>query len=510
MKKMKKFLALLIALAMVLGMGTSVFAEDSGYTITVNGAQKAGVYTAYKIFNATITANGDIAYTVEKNSDLEALLRGENSVGKSAFLEVFNIIDNGGLIYVTEKGTADNIVDWMDDYAETYAIGDPTTVPNTDGDPSITLDVGANGYYYITSTVGTKSAVMLTSAKPTATINDKIPTEPTTPDNAKKIKIDDKEVDVTTLDLGTEVTFNVTINSVNYVTENGKSKIVYQYKVVDSPSGFAIDEDSVQVTLSEGEYNGTIEASVEDNVLTVIIPWADGTGTEDDPYVAKYITPNVITVSYTATLTKVTDAYNDADIFYNDGTNPFGEGEDHVYSYTVNVNKVDNSDTTKQLPGAEFALMNSEGLYYCYTAAVEESGTVGEDNYVAAAPATVTWVEDIADATTKWTSKTGGQEGTEYVPVVFEGLAAGDYTLVEVTAPKGYNLAPNQPVKCSPVTEKLEEDTTLFIEATVKDETGSVLPSTGGIGTTIFYIVGGILVVGAGVVLITRRRMDVQ
>lgn len=101
----------------------------------------------------------------------------------------------------------------------------------------------------------------------------------------------------------------------------------------------------------------------------------------------------------------------------------------------------------------------------------------------------------------------------------FGGLAAGTYTLVETKAPAGYN--------------KLEKDITVKVDAeineeakevkwsvtvdgnavdgtaiTVENNKGSTLPSTGGMGTTILYIVGAVLVVGAGVVLFTKRRMS--
>ena len=504
MKKMKKVFALLITLIMVLGLGTSAFAAEGDYTITINGAQKGGVYTAYKIFDATLSGS-NIAYTVEEGSALETLLRGEDSEAKTAFLAVFDITDNGGPIYVTQKGSAADIVDWMEENAETYKIGNVTTVTNTDGDPSVTLDVGAAGYYYITSTVGTKSAAMLTSTNPKVTINDKVPTEPDTPDNAKKVMIDGQSVDVTTLDLGTVVTFNVTVNpAVNYVVDaEGKSNIVYQYIVEDQPDGFVIDESTVAVTLDQDQAAPTFTKAVDDNgKLTVTIKWADGAGTEADPYVAKYISPSVITVSYDAALTKVTQAKNKAYVYYNEKKD-VGDGEDYVYSYIVDITKVDKDNTETKLPGAQFALKNADGKYYKYTAATAATETAP------ASPAKVEWVDSIDDATTSWTCTEGTQDGTNYQNAKFEGLAAGTYTLVEVTAPKGYNLAADQTVTLEAITTKLEETTTLTVPAEVQDAKGSTLPATGGIGTTIFYVAGTILVIGAGVIMITRRRMSI-
>jgi len=95
------------------------------------------------------------------------------------------------------------------------------------------------------------------------------------------------------------------------------------------------------------------------------------------------------------------------------------------------------------------------------------------------------------------------------------GLAAGTYTLTEKSTSDGYNIM------TTPITVTIDAEGNATIGTqenvaaldsiiTVNNLSGTVLPSTGGIGTTIFYIVGAILVIGAGVVLVTRRRMDVQ
>lgn len=124
---------------------------------------------------------------------------------------------------------------------------------------------------------------------------------------------------------------------------------------------------------------------------------------------------------------------------------------------------------------------------------------------------------------------TSGQDGK----ITFKGLGAGTYTLTEVVTPSGYNTA--DPITFTieitvpgtittgseaatySVTNITPEGTTIGLngndaktgiyETNVIDKSGTALPSTGGIGTTIFYILGTILVLGAGVLLVTRRRM---
>ena len=95
--------------------------------------------------------------------------------------------------------------------------------------------------------------------------------------------------------------------------------------------------------------------------------------------------------------------------------------------------------------------------------------------------------------------------------VTIKGLDSGTYYLEETKAPAGYNvLAERVEVKIdhANLTATVEGDTYVSGGVQVINKTGAELPSTGGIGTTIFYVVGGLLVVAAGVLLVTRKRMS--
>lgn len=112
--------------------------------------------------------------------------------------------------------------------------------------------------------------------------------------------------------------------------------------------------------------------------------------------------------------------------------------------------------------------------------------------------------------------------------LIFEGLAAGEYEIQEITAPDGYNLLKETifvTIRCNNGEDNCEWTGTFKIGETgeqkdlqlnngilsgmdIVNNTGTELPSTGGIGTTIFYIIGGILVVGAAILLITKKRMS--
>ena len=86
-----------------------------------------------------------------------------------------------------------------------------------------------------------------------------------------------------------------------------------------------------------------------------------------------------------------------------------------------------------------------------------------------------------------------------------DGLAGKNYWLEETKAPNGYNMLTERQVVTFNDNDTPATDD--FAAVTVENHAGSELPSTGGMGTTVIYIVGGVLVAGAAVLLVTRRRM---
>ena len=215
--------------------------------------------------------------------------------------------------------------------------------------------------------------------------------------------------------------------------------------------------------------------STPDTGDTITITFADGIPKD-----------TVITITYSAKVTSdahsVNPATNTASVTYGDdnSNNKTPDVPVNAYNAKLTVTKKDGKD--QPLAGAGFVIKNSENKYYKL------------DNNV------VTWVEDIADAT----EQTSGSYGA--VPA-FTGLGNGTYTLVEKTVPSGYNKAADEAFTIAGndyTASNLEQTKTAI------NNQGSVLPSTGGIGTTIFYAIGAVLVIGAGIVLVTRCRMNVQ
>lgn len=177
-----------------------------------------------------------------------------------------------------------------------------------------------------------------------------------------------------------------------------------------------------------------------------------------------------------------------------------------VFTNEFDITKVDGADNSKKLQGAEFKL-EKDGMYV----------TVDSDSKVSG------WV-NTKDAGSTLTSDTDG-----LVKII--GLGEGAYKLHEIKAPAGYNvLTATIDVVITDVTAtdtetglpKLDnltialdggdaqngDVTTGLVTATVQNNTGASLPETGGVGTTLFYIIGGMLMVGAAVLLVTRKRMS--
>lgn len=247
----------------------------------------------------------------------------------------------------------------------------------------------------------------------------------------------------------------------------------------------------------------------------------------------------------------------------------FGPGDvkgdtpwDKVITYVVgiNLNKVDGEDTTKTLTGAQFKITGTGLLNQALVVGYEfvENTTnaatyyrLNDGSYTEVAPTDATKDQYTTYAGKKYekVEKTGvttevSDVATDYIAEVngdgvlkLSGLKAGTYTIEEIKAPAGYNLLTDDlvvQIRCSLTdadAKKLESGEAVncvwevsrdagttwtqvgnegVFEIDVENNRGSLLPSTGGIGTTIFYVVGGILVVAAGILLVTKKRMSAR
>ena len=210
-----------------------------------------------------------------------------------------------------------------------------------------------------------------------------------------------------------------------------------------------------------------------------------------------------IKIAYTATVTS--DALQDKPA-ENTATVSYGNNYQYttvpdntkVYNAKFTVTKTDQDD--KPLAGAGFVIKNKDGKYYQLTnpSQADSSASQTEGEAAVTAP-TVNWVDKIEDATEYISDAEGKVQA-------FTGLADGTYTLSEKTTPAGYNSVADSTFEIKGNDYSAEN---LKQSATIINQSGAVLPSTGGMGTTIFYLFGSLLVLGAAVLMVTRRRVTI-
>lgn len=473
MNNLKKILTpLLTVLALVFVCGAvSAQTVDSGAggsaTITINNASQGQTYTVYKLFDATVDGNGAISYKIPS--------------GKAFTGNDFFEVDAKG--NVTAKENADVSSDAFKTWAESFGTQAATAVA---ADNTVTFTNLAYGYYYVQSSLG--ATITVDSTNPDATIKDKNTTAPNIPDDnnggGKHILVNGETVDSTTAKVGDTVNYQIKFEATNYVTTETDSKQITKYTIIDTPTNLSIDKSTVVVKVGDQTVTTNVDTQVDDSgKMTIVLTWADTAGK------TIYNSPSTVVITYNATVTKgAADAAatNSATIGYNTADNP---NEDptpvdpdkptdttEVKTYQFTLNKVDTS--SNQLTGATFKL---------YDAATDGN----EIKVVKVSDG----VYRVAEAS---------EEGTEIEAgsAIIKGLKGDDtkYYLEETKAPNGYNILTER----KEVTISSTETNT----SNVINKAGAELPSTGSFGTKVFYLVGSILLIGALIFMISKRRMN--
>ena len=468
MKYMKKLTSLLLALLMVVGLTGTALAADSG-SITVDNPRNEQTYTAYKIFDVTYNSDKSAySYTIAGNSEWFGTVQAFASASGSGMTLTKAGDDTN--VYVVTTTNAFSAPKFAKALQADRAGKTGTTLTVADGKASVSgLPLG---YYFVTSSTG--ALCNLTTTDPNVTIHDK--------NDVPFDKVDDKE----SVDVGETVTYTITgkVPDTTGFTE-------YTYEINDTMSeGLTFNKDSVVVKIDGTVINdATINYDVDGNAncFTISIPvmnYQDKVG-------------KTITVTYTAVVNEKAAAKienNKATLTYShdptDATKTTTTPEDieTVYSAKIIIDKfkVDSSET--KLAGAKFILYKKDAdstLYYKWNSTDKQ----------------VEWVSNQSEATKVTTDDNGAAE--------FIGLKDGTYYLVETEAPAGYNkLTEAVAVSVNGASAVTADLSSLTVTQEIGNQTGSTLPETGGMGTRMFYLVGAVLVVGAGVLLITRRRMS--
>lgn len=474
MKTVKQILTTLLTALVILFAGQQVSAQtitvgSGSGSITIENASKGQTYTLYKLFDATLSENGGIAYKLPAGKTLD-----EN--------DFFTVGKNGE---IQAKEGLDVSTDKFKSWAEKF--GEKVTSAEAENE-TLVFDKLDYGYYFIQSTLGT--TITVDSTTPDAVVKDKNTTAPNIPDSntggGKKVKAADGSwVSTTTAKLGDTLDYQITFNATNFVTTDANtSKQITSYTIVDAPADLDIDESNVTVTV-EG-HTGEVEKTVtkgEDGKLTIVLNWANNGK-------SIYKSPAKVIISYKATVTKGAQdgsANNEATIGYNTADAPTAtpttvnpnnpdDTKTTVKTYQFTLNKIDGK-TKAALIGAKFRLYDAENN------GTEIAVVKDGDSYRVA---------------------TGNETGVdiEAGTAVIKGLKGDNtkYYLEEIKAPDGYNILKDRYA----VTISSEAEN----KADVENNSGAELPSTGAMGTTLFYIAGSILLVVAAVYMISKRRMN--
>ena len=544
MKKARKLLALILALTVALTMGiatTSTVFGANDKSITLSGGKAGHTYTLYQIFTGTVkTVNNKEQLTnIQWGSDASDAYKAAYDTAAAAAKVIADAND--------ARATAQDLV------AKHYlGTGTPNAL-TADGD--VVFSNLAEGYYVIVDTNNNttvtegdyNSAYIVQVVK---NVEGEIKGSGSSSD--KKIKEKDGSVsqsDAAAYNIGDAVPFQLTATAADNVAAYKKYHITFQDKQsdgLDAPTSFKVTVLGKEFTLTSSGATPAYATTDKGTKITVTNATPDTGNTfaikvEFEPtadgatYLDAECNSAVITVDYTATLNSSAEIGlpgndNKSHITYSnnpESTDGHEEGKTpddttKVFTYKTVVDKVDADG--KALEGAGFTIYQEVaegttgavlGAEITFAEGVEHSAIASDKYYVAKAMTTV--------------SGNNAQ-------FAFEGLADGNYVIVETTIPTGFNAFESKAFTISStvtedgITELTGADpfTTTNPGANgtvtsgthaldsgelygkIENDSGAELPSTGGIGTTIFYILGALLVVGCGIVLIARRRMTAK
>ena len=476
MKKLKNlFMAMLAMLAMVLpssvASAQTVDTQAGGTgTITIRNASQSQTYTVYKLFDATVTADGTgISYKVPTGKTLPAN-------------NPYFAVDSKG--NVTAKTNADVTTPEFATWAKSFGapVKEATATDNTLVFTNLTF-----GYYFVTSSLG--AVLTVDSTKPNATVIDKNTTNPTIPDSTngggkKIVAADGTTSSTTTAKIGDTVPFQFKFNATNFVTENGVTRQIKSYTITDAPTALTINQGSVVVKVGEQTLakDKDYTVSFEYGRMTVVLTWIKA----DKSTI--YNSPIEVNVTYSAVVTKEAkegEATNTATLGYNsfDPTDPRDptpvnpkdpdDNSTTVTTHRFTLKKTNEANDT--LTGAEFK------LYDALSGGAEIKVVKDGDAY------------RVAEANETGVAIEAGE-------VVIKGLKhSTTYYLEEMKAPNGYNILTER--------KSIEVKENNTAQANIVNKKGGLLPSTGSIGTTMFYISGAVMLIGAFIFMVSKRRM---
>lgn len=563
MKRTKRifaiFMTLALAMSMLISMSSVSFAAGNK-SITVKGAKTGHTYTLYQVFTGTIddknTPNDktdDELTNIQWGTDAPAAMKSQYATAAAAAKAVATQNDarafaqsytfTGGKTMSLAAGAVDGSDLVFDQLDEGYYVIIDTAGPAdvTEGDfySAVIVQLAGNTEIAIKGSVPT-------SEKKVADNNDTETVQPALADVADTAWQDSADYDI-----GDKVPFRLKATTADNVAAYKKYHITFQDKQcdgLDAPTAWTVTVLGKTFELSTTGSAPASQTTANGTKITVSkeTPAADQTfaiKVEFEP-TGTATTLNAecnntdIFVKYEAVLNESANIGslgnpNESYITYSnkpESTDGHEEGKTPVdkvivFTYKTDIDKVD--ETGAALNGADFTLYKKvaagttgavKGSDLNFATGVEHSKINANDNYIVVG------------------NKTGSATGSTFE---FKGIDDGTYVLVETTVPEGYNAWASKEVTVTATHDQTADNPKLLtltatdpftankdagnidkkdgtthaaasgeLYAEIENKSGAVLPATGGIGTIIFYVLGSLLVVGCGIVLISKRRME--
>ena len=536
-KAIKKLLAALLAVAMVCAMAIPAFAFESWET--EEDLNKNHDYIAFQIFKGVISS--------KDNPTLSDVTWGSHITHPDDFLEKlkdapiigaqFHSIDATD---ATDAATVQKVLavisQWNDSDDDSIAFARFVChYLYSNGDPQSTIVGGGGaikipepGYYLIVDTINFNDGDYYHAYNSFLLVNDTHQGEYNVIINHKVVKptVEKKVYDNDNNDISSaggwgssadhaineKFQFQL-IAKLPAGRDEGRAYDYYkEYAVLFNDTlseGITYDKlDSVVINSNGHTYDITNDTSKytiteSQNSFVVKIPdvktCAEGLDLNDGATITVTYTAHLNDKAYVNTRSGSTENKNSVQLQYSNNPRP-GEywgttpkSEVYVYTYQLNNTKRAEKEDGTPLPGAGFRLYSNEACH-------------DEDEIKLKMNDDGTYSRDFSTEG-KGVEMISGQDGQFNV----KGLDAGTYYLKETTPPSGYSACANKEIVISATHNgnHVELDSSKLSTTIINKKDGGItLPSTGGIGTTIFYVVGGGLMVAAIVLLVTKKRME--
>ena len=502
MKIIKKIAAIMLSVMMVLGMCSVVGAAGAGTTgsITINKAAPGETYKIYRILDLESYSGsgetGNYAYKLRTDTASGSTKSWSDFIQSAEIKGTYVTLDGE---YVTWKEGVETTTDKAAEFAKKaleYAKETSTKIVADKTAPAPAATTGETtstvtftdlplGYYLVETSVGTVLALNTTDTNVTIEEKNGVPSV------EKKVKKGSDYKKENTASIGDTVQFQTTITA-----QPGAQNYVLHDKMSDGLT-FA---GSVSVTKGGQALEAPRDYSL---VTSTSTPAITDNCTFDIKFTKLFCDTleanDQIIVTYSATLNE------NAEIAGN------GNKNETWLTYGDSSKTTTDETTTKtfEIPVFKYTLKNTVEKALkdaTFTLSKDSVTTSGKKDIIKLKKKDGTTTEEyLVNSSGTVTEITTGDTGK----FTIQGLDAGRYYLTETQQPAGYNKLKDPLMIVIDENGNITVDTgsTAVKEVKVLNNTGSLLPSTGGMGTTLFYIFGAILVIGSGVVLITKKRM---